>query len=546
MQGVLRVTVTVVGLVLVASASGSALALTVRAVSPAVGLHFTDLQPVDVRVEVSGASSQATVDYTVHETEGAWHSSGQLILSNLTTGRGQAPLPLQLPGRGLYKLALSAHSGTATAATETWIAVTFTPFPVDPLSPWGIFYIPPSWTGLSNPQAVLAAAHSHRLLGASWSRLNFWPFSYGTVNVANGQVAADWSLWKHYARALREEGIFIMGGVSQMVRALSSQPNDESTDLHGGPLWSRVKPADYRLWDQLIEKLAADFREEIQVWEIWNEPDIPGVFWAGTVDEFMELIQHTSQALRRGNPNARVAASGFVKDAAYTERLFQLGLASYIDILSVHYTDESGDVSRWRNLVSKYSPALPLWNTEEKSEVPLRNLANGVERSFKFLHIAFAPLYDEYRPLLRTDFTVLPAGIHYSVGAYCIGRGRAAGSSSLATGLNAYFFQSGHELVGVFERPRGGSGQFVNPALPTVTLAVKPVLPGSAPVVTDAWGRSAPLSVVNGQAQLTLSSAFTFVNGASQVHVLQLSWLPSSTQAPGPAQKQPVIINESP
>lgn len=487
-------------------------AFTIRAVSPRAGFLFTDKEPVDVRAQVAGAPGDVTIEYTVSESDGPWRASGKVALGE---PGGEKALPLKLPGRGLYHLALTARAGGTTATAETWVAVVFAPPKPDPDSPWGIFYTPPDWFDKENPNGARDVALSHRLLGASWSRLNFWAHSFGRVTVADGDVTADYSLWKTYAKELRREGISIMGEIAQCPRELSSRKEDTEIVGDAGPVYNRVKPADYALWDRLMEKLARDFKDEIQVWEIWNEANLTNRYWTGTVEDLAELIHHTSAALRKGNPTARIAAAGFVGGHAFADRLFELGIGKDLDILTVHYTDENpGAIAQWQALLKKHGLSLPIWNSEEKSEVPARNLAGGIERSFKFIHVSIG--YPEYRPLVRKDLTVLPAGILYSVGAHCIGTAKYAGSSDKVPGWETLLFRRGEETVAVF-RGHGASGLLG--ATPRALLEVEPLAAGKAPAVTDAWGRSRPLEVKDGRASLELAGDILFINGCRKLSV---------------------------
>jgi len=506
--------------------------LRVAILSSAPGNLFTDSEPASVRVRVSGADGAVTVRFEVAETDGPWRNSGRLSLDVLPDGTAEEALPLELPGRGLYKVNVTAVFGQKQAHAETWVAIVFTPEKPVLQSPWGIFWVPDRGTGE-------ALAKSIRLLGASWVRFNFWAFSFDEVTVTDGPVPvvkAKYSRWKRYAQALHDEGLFIMGEIAQCPKALSSKADAVTPQGDSGPIWARVKPRDYRLWDQLMEQLAADFSDEIDVWEIWNEPNIH--FWEGTVEEYAELVEHTARALRRGNPDTRIAAGGFVAISpgafGFTEKLLQLGMGKHIDVLSVHYTDEQPEhIAQWRELLAKHELDLPIWNSEEKSEIPLRNLAGGIEISFKFIHIGVR--YPEYRPLVRPDLTVLPAGMAFSVAAHCIGVGEHVGSSDVVPGFDVHFFRRGEETVGVFQRATvKDRTKLFGPKARRLTLAVEPLEGGGDVVVTDIFGRSRALPVSDGRAVLSLESALSgssstpgalFVNGARAIEVVSIDEL---------------------
>ncbi len=502
--------------------------MAVKAVSARSGLLFTDSEPVDVRAQVTGAPAAATIEYTVSDmartsADGgpAWHAEGKLSLPEPVNGVAERPLPLKLPGRGLYHLQLTATAGEQSAKSETWVAVVFTPAKTDPASPWAIFYAPPEWYDAANPKGAQDAALSHRLLGASWTRLNFWAGSFGKVTVTQGErpsVTYDKTRWMEYATALRQEGIYIMGEIAQCPRELSSRPNDEATSGDAGPIYNRVKPASYDLWRQLMTQVAADFRDQIPVWEVWNEANLQDGYWVGTVEDFYELVKQTAEGLRQGNPRARIAAGGFVHGHAFADKLFALGLGREIDILSVHYTDETpSDITGYEALLDKYGLKLPIWNTEERSEVPLRNLASAVERSFKFIHVDIG--YPDFRPLVRKDYTVLPPGILFSVGAHCIGTAKFVAASGSTPGCETFLFRRGAETIAVVES-RGLPALFGGGA--SVVLEVEPLTPGVAPTATDTWGRSRPLRVERGKATVSLTDRLVFVNGCRTVQVAEM------------------------
>ena len=502
--------------------------MAVRAVSPRSGFLFTDGEPVDVRARVTGAQAAAVVEYTVSDMartspDGgpAWHAEGKLSLPGPVSGVAEGPLRLKLPGRGLYHLQLTATAGDQSAKSETWVAVVFTPTKTDPASPWAIFYCPPEWFDAANPNGPQEAALSHRLLGASWTRLNFWAGSFGKVTVTPGDkpsVTYDKTQWMKYATALRREGIYILGEIAQCPRELSSRPNDDSTSGDAGPIYNRVKPASYDLWGQLMTQVAADFRDQISVWEVWNEANLQDGYWVGTPEDFYELVKQTAAGLRRGNPKARIAAAGFVHGHAFVDKLFQLGLGKEIDILSVHYTDETpSDIAGYQALLDKYGLKLPIWNTEERSEVPLHNLASPVERSFKFLHVDIG--YADYRPLVRKDWTVLPAGVLFSVGAHCLGTAKFVASGGSTPGCETFLFRRGAETVAVVES-RGLPTLFGGGA--SVVLKVEPLKPRVAPTATDTWGRTRPLKIEDGQATVSLAERLIFVNGCRTVRVAEM------------------------
>ena len=400
-------------------------------------LLFTEKEPIKVKVRVEGGSGPIQIEYTVLETGGEWSSKGTLAIPRKGDGAVEAPLPLSLPGRGHYQLSLAGKCGELKANEFTTAAVIYPPSPTTVDSPWGIMYgVYRGYPSGMNPKDRPAhIAESLQMLGASWTRLNFWLHMY-SVQVKDGNVVIDVSQVKQQVKEFRKRGINILGEIVQTPRVLSSKPNELGQKGDAGPLFCRVKPADYKLWDQMVEKIAREFKDDINVWEIWNEVDLPDNYWAGTTAEFLELLDHTATAIRKGNPNAKIAAAGFTPYLNRCAPFFEAGFGKNIDILSVHYTAKSDRIGDWLKLQEKYGLKLPIVNTEDSVVIPLNNLAYGI-RTFKYIHMLDVQL--TLLPLMTMDWKINPAAVTYSVGAHLIGAKQFRRMKEYP-GFRAYFF----------------------------------------------------------------------------------------------------------
>lgn len=407
-------------------------------------LLFSENESIKINAWVEGSSGPVQLEYTARETSGEWMDSRILRISRKGGELAKIQLPLLLPGRGHYQLELTAKCGESTAHVSTTAAIVFTPRPTTIDSPWGIMYgvyqgFPPGLDPESRPACI---AESLKMLGASWTRLNFWINMY-SIEIKNGNVVLDLSRLRRQVDEFRKRGIYILGEIVQTPHALSSKPNSNATKGDGGPLYCRVKPANYRLWDQMVKEFVQEFKDDIQVWEIWNEVENAGQFWVGTEAEFIELIKHTSTAIRKGNPNAKIAAPGFTLGPQRCEPFFKAGLGKYIDILTVHYTSRRNRVNAFLKLEEKYGLDLPIENTEERAVIPINNLIYGI-RTFKFIHMLDNK--PTYIPLMGQDWKINPAGVTYSVGAYLIGTKKIRRTKDFP-GFKVYFFGNGGDLA---------------------------------------------------------------------------------------------------
>jgi hypothetical protein len=81
------------------------------------------------------------------------------------------------------------------------------------------------------------------------------------------------------------------------------------------------------------EETARHYKDRIQHWEVWNEPNI--FFWAGPKELYAELLARTYDAVKRGNPDATViGVSTAHVDLEFVEKAMKLG--GKFDAVSVH------------------------------------------------------------------------------------------------------------------------------------------------------------------------------------------------------------------
>ena len=68
-------------------------------------------------------------------------------------------------------------------------------------------------------------------------------------------------------------------------------------------------PSDLESWGRVLHDFARHYRDEripIGFHEVYNEPDLPGVFFVGTMPEYFQMYAYGSRGLKAGDPDARV------------------------------------------------------------------------------------------------------------------------------------------------------------------------------------------------------------------------------------------------
>ena len=418
---------------------------------------FASEEDVAVTISLEGGRPDS-LQYLAFSQQGAAGQTGKIPLPPKGASPGSIPLRLQLP-RGLHSLEVIAREGDVVASDQISVGVVFEPGKPDPDSFWGTYTIP--YDGPADEGKARALAVSHRMLGVAWCRLPFFLDAFEDLKIsAEGPASIEvrFRKWKTMARALHAEGLSIMGNLCQLPRALSSRPNDRTHNSDAGPLFARVKPRSWELWVALVEKMAREFREEIQAWEIWNEPNIQGRYWAGTPDEFVELIRHTSAAIKRGNPQAKVVVSGFTCSTRprehgprFVEHLLKAGIGPLTDVFSSHNTTPVyGDLLRKHGLGE-----LPQWNTECHSLLRLSDFKLGLQRSFHFIHRLPRASLAGHQPLTDHQMMPTPAGITYSVASHIIGNAKHV-TSVENENAQVYVLRRGKEALAVYRTLKRG------------------------------------------------------------------------------------------
>jgi hypothetical protein len=92
--------------------------------------------------------------------------------------------------------------------------------------------------------------------------------------------------------------------------------------LIGTPKWAAVRPEDGALavpnldaWAAFAKRMAEHYRGRVRHWIIWNEPDVweaghPGQTWAGSVEDYAQLLQTAYRAIKSADPSLQVHIAG--------------------------------------------------------------------------------------------------------------------------------------------------------------------------------------------------------------------------------------------
>jgi hypothetical protein len=373
--------------------------------------------------------------------------------------------------------------------------------------------------------------------GSRWDRFDF---RWNVIEGESSRKAMDFSGHDRIVDMNRANGINVVGILGSTPKwaapgchVLASEPTEVTgrpTTLYqqDPPYWWRPCPPDnLEDWRNYVYQTVDHFKGRVDVWEIWNEPDIQGVYWSGTEAQYAELLKVGYEAVKTANPEATVLFGGLAywhDTTFYADVLDELiklpGAAEnnyYFDAMSLHLYNNVyhfdwviGSIKQ--TIAAKVGPH-PIWVTEsgvplwdeidpayQEANKPTRATAEeaaafviqgyaearaaGVEKFFFFrthddgmggtMDDNGTPVFIPYNfGLIRDDLSLRPAYVGYQVTAsYLHGENQITGPFVSGTAQRITFWGTPRGRIDVLWNLAGGAPiTYTSPAVvPTATV----------------------------------------------------------------------------
>ncbi len=434
--------------------------------------------------------------------------------------------------------------------------------------------------------------------GARWDR---FPFRWVDIEPAPGEFDVQYQE-SQVTRNL-SYGLNVIGILGATPAWAAACPTTTVAALPAGrvsPLWSEwwhaCPPQNLDLawddsnnhWSNHVQAVVDHFKDEVDVWEIWNEPDAAW-YWKGTPAQYARLLQVAYRAVKAADPEATVLFGGLAyweNPAFYMEVLDVLaadpeaaGHTHYFDVMSLHLyanVEQAHDIAAQvgAEVAARVGPH-PLWLTEtgikvwtvgedecppDATDCPPYYSAEADEaaayvieayadaRAAGVERVLFFRLRDddvgqplEHFGLLEGDYTVRPSYTAYQVAArYLRDENQVTGPVDSNAVRRVTFWGTPHGRVDVLWNRTAQTTSYRHPAvLPTATLV-------------DRLGVTRTLTATAGGFSLTLGPATAdrhpngeLIIGGPPLLLLQTdSVSPASALAPLPsvAPQHPLTI----
>ncbi len=305
-------------------------------------------------------------------------------------------------------------------------------------------------------------------------------------------------------------------------------------------------------WGQFVYQTVLHFKGQVDVWEVWNEPDLT-LFWQGTPEQYAQLLKVAYQAIKAANPDATVLFGGLaywsnpdfykaVLDAiaADPESVTHNG---YFDVMSLHlYSNVETPYEVSRSVMAEVAARVgphPLWLTEAGVPVwddggPVPSYSATMEEAASYVIEAYAEarvagvdkffffrLHDEAMSerfgLTRNDYSLRPAYFAYQVAArYLRGENQITGP-----------FGTSVRRITFWGTPHGRVDLLWNRTESPLTYALPAVLPQAT--LVDRYGATQSLSPEGGYYRLDLAPVTNPLIGGPPVLVIQEDTVPPRT-----------------
>lgn len=178
-----------------------------------------------------------------------------------------------------------------------------------------------------------------------------------------------------WAAGEREPGTYDFTAMDATVDAAEQAGVQLIGLVHSNPPWATVDgattspPRDLAAWERYVETVARRYAGRVNIWEIWNEPDI-SQFWTGTVEDYTALLASAYRGAKRGNPDCFVMSAGLDGHGErYLMEMARIGAFEFCDLVGFHPYAGNPDLAEgrvraaWR-VLNHFGVRKPIWVTE--------------------------------------------------------------------------------------------------------------------------------------------------------------------------------------
>ncbi len=279
---------------------------------------------------------------------------------------------------------------------------------------------------------------------------------------------------------------------------------------------------DERALRDAVAKLGERYRGRIWGWE-WLNEIVPGDLVADPVTTYADFVRIATTAARAADPQARIQLAGGLWPRNFRNDLLRRGIAPFIDVLPVHYSNFDGVRDAQEDLAAVGQSRIAVWDNESSRGLsvwgmPLEQMIRDRSQSQWVLERWCDELSAGARQItlfggqidpagnwsyLLNEQTPRPYAVTLAVLISRLSDARPLGKSSLP----------GRVVLHAFER--GGEGLLIASATGEKPVDASIPVGVDSVVVTDYQGNQTPMDSPGGKLALALSNMPVIIEHAA-------------------------------
>ncbi len=208
-----------------------------------------------------------------------------------------------------------------------------------------------------------------KAIGVKWTRVLA---GWDSVERENGQF--DWANLDTAIDALLKYSITPFVTITRgnsMYTGIGRYDDPRLAAIYGDSPAPPVEPEAVKAWLEFVSAAIDRYKDRIQYWEIWNEPN-HRKYWGAPPngEDYGNLVRVTVERIRSLHPDAKIIAgstAGIRPD--FTDEFLSRCNPKLIDIVSFHnYSNRPEErvyrVAEFRKVLDKHNPLLEVWQGE--------------------------------------------------------------------------------------------------------------------------------------------------------------------------------------
>lgn len=175
-------------------------------------------------------------------------------------------------------------------------------------------------------------------------------------------------------------------------------------------------------WEDFVRTVTQRYRNQVDAWEVWNEPDNPTYMHGNSLESMHNLLKWSYPLIKHYDPTSTVLNGPIasIENTEYVHELYQQS-GQYFDELAIHlyYCDEYvqygnsneklfHDIEQLRSAIPENKRSKPMWITEMGCSLGTEGIDTQIQRTYLQKTTKHLLKTGYFRTILLFDFRDRP------------------------------------------------------------------------------------------------------------------------------------------